>query len=136
VPGAGTVRMGFVVGKLKTGRYAGQLSVVDGKDWLFAASVSAYTSSSATAGTLGGTGTLWWWNPALDHGRGGWQQAATGVAYTATFTATTATAAASFGIEISYTPAAGQPSALPDSGPVTLSQGAIWVAPLGAEKFF
>jgi hypothetical protein len=57
------------------------------------------------------------------------------VAYTAAFTATTTKTAASFGIEIAYTPAAGQPSVLPDSGPVTLTQGGIWVAQLGA-KFF
>jgi large repetitive protein len=137
VPGAGTVRMGFEVGKLPhSARYAGQLSVVQGKTWMFAASATSYTSTSATAGTLGGTGTLWWWNPALNRGRGGWQQAASGVTYTATFTATTAAAAASFGITIAYTPAVGQPSALPDSGPVALTQGGIWVAPLGAQALF
>ena len=136
VPGAGIVEMGFAVGKLPhSSQYAGRLSIADGKDWLFAASVTSYTSPSATSGVLSGTGTLWW-NPALNRGRGGWQQAATGVAYTATFTATTAVAKASFGITIDHTPAAGQPSALPNSGPVMLTQGGVWVAPLGAKTFF
>jgi hypothetical protein len=74
--------------------------------------------------------------PAAQPRPGGWQRAAAGVAYTATFTATTTTTAASFGIEISYTAAAGQPSVLPNSGPVTLTHGGIWVAQLGSEKFF
>lgn len=137
VPGAGTVDMGFAVGTLPhSSQYAGRLSIADGQDWSFAAAVTSYASPSATSGVLSGTGTLWWWNPALDRGRGGWQQAATGVAYTATFTATTATARASFGITIAHTPAAGQPSALPNSGPVMLTQGGVWVAPLGAKAFF
>ncbi len=58
------------------------------------------------------------------------------MAYTATFTATTAVAKASFGITIAHTPAAGQPSALPNSGPVMLTQGGVWLAPLGAKTFF
>jgi hypothetical protein len=137
VVGDGTARMGFVVGKLpRSDRYAGGLTIAAGKTWQFAASVSSYTSTSATTGTLTGTGVLWWWNPAVNRGRGGWQLAAIGVAYTAKFTATTAKAAATFGITINYTPAHGQPATLPDSSPVPLINGGIWVAAGGGGRFF
>jgi hypothetical protein len=75
-----------------------------------------------------GTGTLSWWNPALDHGHGGWQLAQAGVAFTITFAATTKTSPGSFGIQISYTPVPPQPTALPDSGPVSLKSGVIVIA--------
>ncbi len=126
VSGAGTVSMGFVVAQVPhTSTYAGQLSIVNGQRWWFAASVTSYTKSSSSAGNLSGNGTLSWWNPALNHGHGGWQVAATSVTYTAAFTATAKTAAASFGIKIVYTPSAGQPSPLPNSGLITLTSGGI-----------
>jgi MBG domain (YGX type) len=123
--GAGAVSMGFVVAQAAHGSYTGQLSILNTGRWWFVASVSSYTKSSSTAGTVSGTGTLSWWNPTLNHGHGGWQVAATGVGYTANFTATTKTAVASFGIKIAYTPAAGQPSPLPNSEPVALTSGGI-----------
>jgi hypothetical protein len=68
-----------------------------------------------------GTGSLYWWNPALGNGHGCWQLAETGVA----FTATTSTSPGSFGIQISYTPVSPQPPTLPNSSPVSLKSGAI-----------
>jgi hypothetical protein len=72
---------------------------------------------------VSGIGTLSWWNAALNHGHGGCQTAATAVTYTATLTATTKTTPAIFGIEIAYTPSAGQPTPLPNSGPTILTSG-------------
>jgi hypothetical protein len=42
-----------------------------------------------------------------------------------TCTDTTKSSPGSFGITVAYTPAAGQPSPLPNSAPITLSKGAI-----------
>jgi MBG domain (YGX type)/Putative Ig domain len=126
VSAAGAVAMGFVVAQVpKTTSYTGKLAIVNGSRWSFSASVTSYTKSSSTAGKLAGTGTLSFWNPTLNKGHGGWQVAATRVSYTAVFTATTKTAKASFGITIAYTPSAGQPSPLPNSGATTLTTGGI-----------
>ena len=50
------------------------------------------------------------------------------MAFTANFGATAKTSRGSFGIQISYTPTASQPSALPNSGPVSLKSGVIVMA--------
>jgi hypothetical protein len=75
-----------------------------------------------------GTGSLYWWNPLLGNGHGGWQLAKTGVSFTARFSATTTTAHGAFGIQISYTPVSPQPTTLPNSTPANLTAGAIVIA--------
>ena len=95
--------------------------------WRLAGTLSRYAMSSATGGTLTGTGSLYCWNKSLNHGHGGWQLARTTVAFTAGFTATTRTSPGSFGIQISYTPVP-QSATLPNSSPVTLKSGKIVIA--------
>jgi|HubBroStandDraft_5_1064220.scaffolds.fasta_scaffold03959_4 hypothetical protein len=127
IPGAGLTNFGFVVAlKAHTAStYTGALAVIIPGKWLFQANVTSYGKTSSTQGLLGGTGTLYWWNAALNHGRGAWQLAKSGVTYTATASAATKSAAASFGITIKYTPAPPQPTSLPDSAPLALSKGVI-----------
>jgi YVTN family beta-propeller protein len=129
VTGAGTVRVGFIVAQIPhTSSYRGGISLVSTGGWRLAGTLSRYAMSSATQGTLTGTGSLYWWDKSLNRGHGGWQLARTGVAFTAGFTATTKTAPGSFGIQISYTPVSPQPAPLPDSSPVTLKSGVIVMA--------
>jgi hypothetical protein len=127
IPGVGQTSFGFVVA-LKphtTNTYIGQLAVALPGKWLFQADVTSYTRSGSTSGLLAGTGTLYWWNTALNHSRGGWQLAASGVAYTATATASTKSGPASFGIKISYAPVSPQPGSVPSSAPLALAKGVI-----------
>ena len=127
VPGAGTVSVDFaVIGH--TGTYHGGITLISRHNWRLAGTDSGYTKSSATQGEVTGTGTLSWWNPSLNNNHGGWQPASTGVAFTASFTATTTTSPGSFGIQISYTPVPPQPPTLPNSSPVSLRSGIIVMA--------
>ena len=62
---------------------------------------------------LGGQGAFvrgCWWNPTLNHDRGGWALAATGVSFTATFTPTSKTSPGTFGITINYKTVLPQPT--------------------------
>jgi hypothetical protein len=97
VPGAGQTSFAFVVTQVRhsSGTYTGVLDVVTPGKWWFQANVTSYVKSSTTQGLLSGTGNLYWWNPALNKGRGGWQLAKSGVSYTATANATTETKTAS-----------------------------------------
>jgi hypothetical protein len=127
IPGVGLTNFGFVVA-LKahtTSTYTGALAVVVPGKWLFQANVTSYGKTSSTQGLLGGTGTLYWWNAALNHGQGAWQLAKSGVTYTAAANAATKSAAASFGITIKYTAAPPQPTSLPNSAPLALTKGVI-----------
>jgi CSLREA domain-containing protein len=126
-PGAGGVSFGFAAGlKPRTqSTYLGALALVDNSRWELIASVTAYAKSNSTTAALSGKGNLYWWNPVLDRSRGGWALAASNVAYTARCTTTTRSSPGSFGITITYTPAPGQPSPLPNSAPITLTKGAI-----------
>ncbi len=127
VPGTGTVSVNFaVIGHTST--YHGGITLVRKGSWRLTGTDSGYTKSSATQGKVTGTGTLSWWNPALNNNHGGWQLASTGVAFTASFTATTTTSPGSFGIQISYTPVPPQPSTLPNSSPISLHDGIIVMA--------
>jgi hypothetical protein len=127
VPHAGTVNVDFaVIGH--TGTYHGGITLVSKGKWRLTGTDSGYTKSSATQGTMTGTGTLSWWNPSLNNNHGGWQLASTGVAFTASFTATTTTSPGTFGIQISYTPVPPQPSTLPNSSPISLRSGIIVIA--------
>jgi hypothetical protein len=127
VPGTATVKVDFaVIGH--TGTYHGGITLVSRGNWRLTGTDSGYTKSSATQGTVTGTGTLSWWNPALNNNHGGWQLAGTGVAFTASFTSTTTTSPGSFGIQISYTPVPPQPSTLPNSSPINLHTGIIVIA--------
>jgi MBG domain (YGX type)/Putative Ig domain len=129
ITSAGPVGFGFIVAQIPhTGSYLGAVSLVSTGSWRLAGTLSGYTKSSATQGTVTGTGSLYWWNPALGNGHGGWQLAKTGVAFTASFTATTSTSPGSFGMQISYTPVSPQPPTLPNSSPVSLKSGAIVMA--------
>jgi hypothetical protein len=91
VPGVGPTSFGFVVA-LKphtTSTYAGQIAVVVPGKWLFQASITSYGLTSSTKGLLGGSGSLCWWNGALNRGLGGWQLAKSGVTFTASAGAST-----------------------------------------------
>jgi len=74
---------------------------------------------------IGGTGTLFWWDPSLKGGDGDWALAATNVTYAALMTPTTRTAPGSFGLTIGYTPTGAQPTDLPNSAPQNLRAGKI-----------
>ncbi len=127
VPGAGNVTFAFgalLVSPAK-GTYVGAISLVNDRRWQLIGSVSAYSKSSSTSATISGTGNLYWWNTTLNHSIGGWALAASNVAYTATYTETTKTSAGTFGVTITYTPAAGQPTPLPNSAPIKLTAGTI-----------
>jgi hypothetical protein len=127
VPGVGQASFGFVVA-LKahtTSTYVGQIALVVPGKWLFQASVASYALTGSAGGSLAGTGTLYWWNAALNHGRGGWQLARSGATYTATAGTATKASAASFGIMIAYTPVSPQPAALPNSAALALTKGVI-----------
>jgi hypothetical protein len=128
VPGAGSVTFGLVVTRFPfaTGAtYVGGISLVEAGEWNFEGCVTSYLKASATQGSIGGVGTLSWWNPALNHNRGGWVVARTNVPYTAAFTASTSRSAGAFGAHLSYTPMGAQPPVLPNSGPVSLTRGVI-----------
>jgi mucin-19 len=128
VTGAGMLKFGFIVALIPhTTRYAGAISLVSSGWWL-TGSLSSYAKTSSTQGTAAGTGSLYWWNQALKHGRGGWQLANTGVAFTVTFAATTKTSPGAFGIQISYAPTSPQPTPLPNSALTTLKSGTIIIA--------
>jgi hypothetical protein len=126
VPNAGPVSFGFIVATAHTtSGYAGQLDLVNQGRWWLQANLSSYGKTGSNQGIINGTGNLYWWNPALNHGRGGWQLAKTGVPCTAAFTGTSKTSPGSFGIQISYTPAGPQPPVLPNSNPIPLTKGKI-----------
>jgi hypothetical protein len=121
---------GFVVSLAPRSKatYQGQLDVVTPGKWWFQANVTGFGVTSTTQGLLTGTGSLYWWNSTHNKGHGGWQLAKSGVAYKATANGATKTAAASFGITISYTPAPGQPTTLPNSSPTALTRGGIIIS--------
>jgi YVTN family beta-propeller protein len=125
----GTVGFGFIVAKTpRSGAYQGGISLVSPGAWQLTGTLKGYTKSSPTQGTVTGTGSLYWWNQSLNNHRGGWQLARTGVAFAASFGATSKNSRGSFGIQISYTPAPSQPPALPNSSPVSLKSGVIAMA--------
>ncbi len=114
-----------VVAHLNPPAYTGTLTWSTSK-WKLTATVSKYVLAHG-AGSVTGTGTLKWWNPTLNKGKGGWQLAKSGVAYTASFTATshgTPSSPGSFGINIIYSPVSPQP-ALPNSAPQSLGAGNV-----------
>jgi hypothetical protein len=126
VASLGPTSLGFVVSHSKSS-YQGQLSVVTPGKWWFQATVTSFGLTGSTQALLGGTGSLYWWNTTLNKGHGRWQLAKSGVTYKATANAATKTAAASFDITISYTPAPGQPTTLPSSSPTALTRGGITI---------
>lgn len=129
VPGVGPTSFSFVTALVPfTKTYVGALTVTTAGKWLFQADVTGYSKASTGHGLLSGKGTLYWWNPTLNRSRGGWLPAKSGVTYTATVNAATRTAAASFGLTISYTPVSPQPTALPNSSPMTLNRGSIVIS--------
>jgi hypothetical protein len=123
----GTTSFGFELAQVPqtTNTDEGQLDVVTPGRWLFEADVTSYGQSSATQDLLSGNGALYWWNGALNDTQGGWQQASASVPYTATASASSETTAGSFGITITFTPVAPQPTLLPNSAPVTITRGSI-----------
>jgi Tol biopolymer transport system component len=126
VTGTGQVGFGFIVARIPhTSFYLGDLSLISNGSWRLTGTMNTYALSSSTQGMVTGTGSLYWWNPALNNNRGGWQLAKAGVAFTASFAATTSTSPGSFGIQITYTPVSPQPPALPNSSPVSLKAGAV-----------
>ena len=130
IPNVGQTSFGFVVA-LKphtTNTYLGQLAVVVPGKWWYQANVTSYGKTSSVQGLLGGTGALYWWDTALNHGQGAWQLAESGVTYTTTANASTKSAPASFGITINYTPSPPQPTTLPNSAPLAISNGVIVIS--------
>jgi hypothetical protein len=129
VPGVGPTSFSFVTALVpRTKSYVGALTVITGGKWLFEANVTGYSKVSTGHGLLTGKGTLYWWNPTLNRNRGGWQLAKSNVAYTAAANAAAKTAAASFGLSISYTPVSPQPTVLPNSSPLSLNRGSIVIS--------
>ena len=126
VASLGPTSFGFVVAHPKSS-YQGQLSVVTPGKWWFQGNVTSFGLSGTTQGLLGGTGSLYWWVATLNRGHGGWQLAKSGVTYKAVGNSATKSTGASFGISITYTPGAGQPTVLPNSSPVALTEGGITV---------
>jgi hypothetical protein len=123
----GRVSFGFTVRKVANtnpAQYTGQIYLINKGKWRLKGTLSSYGLAGST-GISNGTGSLYWWNPALDGGEGGWATASSNVSFTISFTATTKTAAGSFGIKITYTPVSPQPSTLPNSSPTTLKWGRI-----------
>lgn len=124
----GAVEFAFVVGLLPKSatKYSGGLSIVENGKWWFAGGLTSYTKSG-NQGVTTGSGTLYSWNQSLNHSRGGWSLVKSGVAVTATFTATSKTSHGAFGVQIAYTTTSGQP-ALPNSTPIAIQCGAIVVS--------
>ena len=125
VANVGPTTFGFVVALAPHGSYVGQLDLVTPGKWWFQANITSYGKTSSTQGLVGGTGSLYWWDSALNRGHGAWQLAKAGVTYTATANAATKSSAASFGATINYTPVAPQPTPLPNASPVALAKGGI-----------
>jgi hypothetical protein len=126
VPGDSPVHFGFIIAKIPhTNTCVGSVSLINDGNWRLTGTLASYLKTSTTQGTVTGTGTLSWWNPALNEHHGGWQPASKSVTFTASFSSTTTTAPGTFGIQIAYTPAPPQPAALPNSAPLTLQSGII-----------
>ena len=73
---------------------------------------------------------LYWWNPGLNGGLGGWALAKSGVNFTYKFFDSGLGGTPppdTFGINIVYTPVAPQPATLPNSAPQLLKAGNITV---------
>ena len=81
-----------------------------------------------TRSPIAAIGVQSWWYPAPNGHHGRWQLAATGVAFTASFSATANTSPGTFGIQINYTPVPPQPPTLPNSSLASLQTGAILMA--------
>ena len=128
VPNLGQTSFALVVALAPHSKttYQGVLDVILSGKWWFQANVTSYGKTSSTQGLFAGDGSLYLWSSTLNKGHGGWQLLASGVNYKATANATTKTTLGSFGINIAYTPTSGQP-ALPNSSPITLSRGAIFI---------
>jgi len=106
--------------------YTGTFTLSDSQ-WQLTGTVSRYVLTSGDAGSVTGTGSLSWWNPTLNKGKGGWQLAKSGVSFTASFTRTLIVPngkPASIGINIAYSPVSPQ-TALPNSTPQSLGGGSI-----------
>ena len=123
----GQTSFGFVVAQDPKSTYSGTLNVVTPGKWWYQANVNSFGLITKTQGLLAGTGSLYWWNSTLNKGHGGWQLVKSNVTYAATANAATKTTPASFGLNIAYTPSLGQP-ALPNSVPIALSLGGIFIA--------
>ena len=118
----GATSFGFIVAQGPKSTYSGQLNVVTSGKWWFQANVTSFGKTSTTQALLAGTGSLYSWNSTLNKGHGGWQLVKSNVTYKATANAATKTTPASFGILINSTA-----SGLPNSMPVALTQGAIFI---------
>jgi hypothetical protein len=125
----GRVNFGFVVQQVpKTTpiQYKGQIVLIQKGKWRLKGTLTQYGKSSNGIGTATGSGSLYWWNSALNGGLGDWQLASTNVTFTIQFTATTAKKSnpGTFGIMINYMPTGAQPQ-LPNSIPQLLKGGVI-----------
>ena len=138
--GSGRINFGFTVQSVphtSPTQYKGQLVLINNGVWQLNGSfagTTAYAKTGSGQAAISGTGTLSWWNPALNSGFGGWQVAQTGVAFTASLdqgnnaksiTCNGTNGQACFGIHITYTPIGSQPSKLPNSVPQPMKGGQI-----------
>lgn len=137
--GTGRSNFGFNVRKVSntTNSYKGQLLLINNGKWRIKGTLTGYgltgTSglTATKAGSATGTGSLYWWNPALNAGLGGWQLAQSPLSFTINFSASAAGKKASpgsFGIQFGYRPVSPQPSALPTSVAQLLKGGTVNVS--------
>jgi large repetitive protein len=106
--------------------YTGTFTLSESQ-WQLTGTVSRYVLTNGGAGSVTGNGSLSWWDPSLNKGKGGWQLVQSGVTFTASFSrALTAPSGkpAGLGVNIIYGPASSQ-AALPNSAPQSLGGGSI-----------
>jgi hypothetical protein len=118
---AGRINFGFTVQRVPNTsnptQYKGQFLLINNGKWKLKGSLDNYGKLSANKGAASGTGDLFWWNPALNGGLGGWQLAASGVGFSIQFQDNGSGAKRpkdTMGVvNILYTPISPQPSTLP-----------------------
>ena len=92
--------------------------------WRLKGTLNTYVKTGS-AGASAGTGSLFWWNQALNGGLGDWALAASSVTYTISFTGGNAKSTGAFGIHIDCAPVPPQPGSLPNATPTVMKGGGI-----------
>ena len=108
-------------------QYKGEFLLINTGKWRLKGTLTSY-AKSGTGGSASGTGTLYWWNQALNNGLGGWQLSQTGVAFSASFSAGGKSSYGTFGIIINHAVVPPEPSSLPNTSSVPLKGGNISVS--------
>lgn len=126
--GSGRIGFGFTIRAESNGGHSGRLQLVNNEKWRLKGALSVYAKRQTGEAAASGTGDLYWWNPVLNAGAGGWALARSGMPFTINFTASGSGKKASpgtFGITFDYNPQPPQPGALPISAPQPLRGGSI-----------